>query len=326
MASNVYRWGCDGGDRGRVGREGTGPGEARGPWVVAEIGPDTVALWDANLLRLTWFTSRGDFLGSRRLQVGTNLHGRLDGFGVAGGRTYVWTNNFPPGGPRPNEQRSFVWRVDSLGILRDSIVSMKGPESIIDRDETSQSRIDAPFQRRPVVIFLRDGGFLVGNTGDSLLRRFDSGGALTQEVVLKLPVVKVTTRDRRLFTDSARAGLMAELSGRRFPSDLRAYFVTKFDRMLRNLEFPETRQRYVIAALDPTEARFWVQLPTTGPSPERIWQVFRVRDGILDGVVKVPHVGSVADAAVGLDGLYTIEAVGDGIRRVYHYVRAGERP
>jgi hypothetical protein len=215
--------------------------------------------------------------------------------------------------------------VDTLGVLRDSILAVDGPESVIDRDGTSQSRIDAPFQRRPVVLFVQNGDVLVGNSGDSVVRRYNGRGDLISEVTLSLPVIRATERGKRAFIDSTRAGMMEELGRQPFPSDLRAYFVAKFDRMLRELKFPATLPRYVNAELDPSGEHVWVRLPDAGGRSSATWRVFRVRDGLLVRTVRVPHQGAVLDAAVGREALFTIEADGDGVHRVLRYSGSSQR-
>lgn len=50
-----------------VGRQGDGPGEYRFIYAVGTFGPDTVAVYDAAALRLTWLSPGGKLLGSARV-------------------------------------------------------------------------------------------------------------------------------------------------------------------------------------------------------------------------------------------------------------------
>ena len=318
--SGVWRGRCHESTAIRVSRAGSGPGEFRGPLTIGILDGDTVAIWDPALKRLSLLTRTGEFVRSRTIGIETYVHGRVDGVAQWGDSLLLWTNNFPHGAPRPNEQRSFVWIVDRRGIVVDSLIGMPGPESIVERDDRSQSRIDAPFQRRPFVFFLPDQSILLGNSGNGRFIRIDSRGDTIASFEIALPERRVTEADRRRFIDSARAGMMEEVRRGQFPPEIRAYFARKFDRMLRELPFPATHQRYTLAAVDRERRQLWLQLPGGAEVPERTWWVCDIRTGTVVKRARVPHQGSVAAAAVDPQGrLWTIEYMTDGTANVVRY-------
>ena len=67
--------------------------------------------------------------------------------------------------------------------------------------------------------------------------------------------------------DSARAGLLAELERSNLGPRYREHFERKFEQMLRSIEFPETRQRYINAAVGPTRT-LCLPYKRSNPEPE----------------------------------------------------------
>ena len=316
----VYRWHCDGTDLGRVGRVGGGPGEFRSPWSIGRFSGDTVVVWDASpqMYRLSFMQDDGTLVHVRTLRPDPSARGRLDAFGKSDDRLLVWLNRIPRGVPGVNEERSYVWSIDDDGMLEDSVVGMNSAESIVVTDAIGTSRMDAPFQRRPVVLFLPERGFLVGNTGDNELVWHEPTGRVVSRIDLGLPASSVSERDRAAYVDSARAGLHAELGRSNLGPRYRDHFTRKFARMLEDVDFPETRQRYIHAAVGP-DLTVWVELPAASLDYERTWHVYDLSSGQLTRVIRIPHRWPVRAVAPGHDGLYAIEVSADGFSRVAKY-------
>lgn len=317
----VYRWRCNGSDVGRIGQVGGGPGEFQSPWSMGRYRGDTVVVWDASprMFRLSFFVDDGTFVRGRSLRLDPTARGRVDAVGVGPHGPLVWLNRIPRGVPGVNEDRSYVWTIDADGVLRDSLVGMNSAESIIETDAVSTSRMDAPFQRRPIVLFLPERGFLVGNTGENELVWYDPTGRAVMHLDLGLPARAVSERDRAAFVDSARVGLLAELERSNLGPRYREHFERKFEQMLRSIEFPETRQRYINAAVGPTRT-LWIELPGGGDSYARMWHLYDLATGRRVKAIQVPHQSPVRAAAPWHDGLYVVEVTSDGFSRVAKYV------
>ena len=317
----VYRWRCDGSGLGRVGRAGRGPGEFRGPWSISQYSGDTVVVWDASpqMYRLSFMLDDGTYVHGRTLRPDPSARGRLDAFGKGPDGPLVWLNRIPRGVPGVNEDRSYVWTIDAEGMLEDSIVGMNAAESIVVTDAIGTSRMDAPFQRRSVVLFLPERGFLVGNTGDNELVWHEPTGRVVSRIDLGLPASSVSEHHRAAYVDSARAGLHAELERSNLGPRYRDHFTRKFARMLQDVDFPEKRQRYVHAAVGPA-LTVWVALPGESLDYERTWHVYDLTSGQLARVIRVPHRWPVRAAAPWHDGLYVVEVSADGFSRVAKYV------
>lgn len=317
----VYRWHCSGTDVGPIGRVGGGPGEFRSPWSLGRHQGDTVIVWDASpqMFRLSFFADDGAFVRGRILRVDPTARGRVDAVGVGPDGPLVWLNRIPRGVPGVNEARSYVWTVDPRGFLDDSLVGMRSAESIIETDAVGTSRMDAPFQRRPIVLFLPERGLLVGNTGENEVVRYDPAGRVVAHLDLKLPVQVVAEHDRAAFVDSARTGLLAELERSNLGPRYREHFKGKFERMLERVDFPGTRQRYINAAVGPSQS-LWVELPGEGNEYARTWRVFDYATGRLVKILQVPHRWPVRAVAPWHDSLYAVEVSADGFVRIAKYV------
>jgi hypothetical protein len=88
--------------------------------------------------------------------------------------------------------------------------------------------------------------------------------------------------------------------------------------MLEDVDFPETRQRYIHAAVGP-DLTVWVELPAASLDYERTWHVYDLSSGQLTRVIRIPHRWPVRAVAPGHDGLYAIEVSADGFSRVAKY-------
>ena len=303
--SGLYRFGCHGRFLGAAGRVGRGPGEWQRPWLVSRAAADTVALFDPNLQRLTYYTSAGQFVRLRPVAITEQSQGRVMGAtAAADGRVLVWTDNYPYGDFRPDEQESYVWGVDPNGVSKDTILHFAGPQSIVNREGRRISRIDAPFRRRPWVL-LRSDGLVVGNSGDNSFVLYGLNGVRRTSFAVSLPpALRVTEADRRQYQDSVRASYFEELDRNRYGPELRGQFTEGFDRLMSLVRYPSSWQRYdlAVAADDDT---MWLLLPSRGHY-QRTWLRVDLTGRVL-GRIGVPHRGNVAAAAVAGALLYVVE-------------------
>jgi len=301
--TGVWRTSCRGDSLKLVGRVGRGPGEYVLPWMMS-LASDTIAVWDQTLRRVTLFESAGTFLASFPLGLSPSREGRVEGFRLDQ-QLLVWTNNYPAGVFRPNEQRSYVWRVDRATGSADSIIVLPGPQSIIIRDDRSSSRIDAPFQRRPFVVFSQGHGIFVASNDSDVVRRYSVQGKVVASLRLQVPATPVHESDRAAYLDSARAGYFEELSQQPLSPEQREFFVRRWSEIQNAVRFPEARQRFDLLLLD-DRGHLWIQLPSLRQTYERRWRHYSPAGTLLEEV-HVPHFGNVSSATIRDGVLYTTE-------------------
>lgn len=302
--SGLYRFSCHGQYLGGVGRVGSGPGEWRRPWLVAATGGDTVALFDPNLQRLTYYNSSGRLLRLRPLSIVEQSHGRVMALSAnKEDRILVWTDNYPGGDFRPNEQDSYVWIVDHTGLPRDSLIRFPGPQSVVNREERRVSRIDAPFRRRPWVLLGRH-DLVVGNSGDSTFVVYGLDGSRRTSFTLPLSALRVTAPDRRQYQDSVRASYFEEIERLRYGPELRGQFSESFGRLMSLVRYPALWQRFDLAAAG-DDNTMWLLMPSRG-GYERSWLHADATGRIL-GRISVLHHGNVVGACFSGSMMFVLE-------------------
>lgn len=317
--AKLYRWGCDGTPLPPVGRKGEGPGEFQGPTTVQALPGDSVWVWDRMNARLTAFSGRtGALLATRRISVSSGEHGFVRAFLPARPAWLVFTENYPGVTPRPSEDDAFLWTIDAEGRAGRAVHRMPASETVIDRDAMASSSVDAPFQRKPVVLRMPDGTVLVGNTGSPELVRFRVGARLEEvgRVRLALFPLPVTAEERQRWTDSTEARLRADREAGHLDAAARASFARRHERLLRAVTFPATHPAFTLAAVDP-DGHVWVQLATRG-GPAR-WQLHDGRTGAVRRRVELPTRGAITAAAAIRGALFVIEVDGEGVPRVSRY-------
>lgn len=288
-----------------VGKSGAGPGEYSGPWTVGLHLEDTVLIWDKNLRRITLFQANGQLARTLPLNVDPNREGQVAGMSLALGYLLAWTNNYPAGAPRPNEQRSFVWRVDISSGARDSILSMDGPRSIIIRDARSSSRIDAPFAPRPWILFLDNGHFLMLSSGSDTARELTERGTFVRQFSMRMPENALDSRDRRQYVESARKKYFDELAQQHYGPDLRDFFTHRWDELRAKMVFPAFLPRFDLPLIS-DDSVLWVLRSAHRNDHQRIWNRYSLI-GRPVGATFVRHRGSVLAAAVREGVLYALE-------------------
>lgn len=318
--ARIYRWGCDGRVLPALGRKGEGPGEFGQPSVLEAMGRDTVAVWDRPTQRMTLYSDRGTVLRSERMGISGGEHGFVRAIGRAAPVTLVATDNYAGGLRRPNESFSFLWAVDGDGNVGHAVLRRPGPETFIERSATASASVDAPFRRRPVILFERGGTVLVGNTGTGRMARYRTGARLVPGPVIELGIapLPVTRAERAAWTDSVRAVLASELERSPVAGDQAASLRRMHEDLLEKVVFPDTRNHYLLATLDGA-GNVWVQLDVVLPNGASRWQVHRAGDGRRLRVIDVPTRGQVKAAAATASGLYVIEVGDDGVARVGRY-------
>jgi hypothetical protein len=319
--SGVWRWPCDTNVPAAAGSAGQGPGEFEHAWFVGAYAGDTIAVYDRSLMRLTLLHSDGELVRTRSLLVSEHLVGRLFSFSqlLSDGSMRLWTTTFPMPDATLKQHRSYVLALRPDGTVRDSIARFDGMQSLFYEGDLT-GRFDAPLQRKPFVVFLKEGGFIIGNNDHARLDAFDADGRRLRTISLPLPpAASVTSADRKAYADSIRHSAEDEMETLHYDDALRAQFRTRIDQLLRDVQFPATRQRYDQLVLDDREQAVWVLPPAAGTSYARTWFVCTLTEMSTCRTVAVPHSGAVVSAAVRNGTLYTIERTQDGLSRVAKY-------
>jgi hypothetical protein len=304
-------------------RYGQGPGEFREPWSLSLIRGDTIAVWDKTLNRLTFLSPSGAFISQRPLVFGQATEGRVRAVAVQGplgGRVMAWAIRHPGTSRLADAQRAFVWRTDTAGLPRDSVVSMDGPQSIVATFRFGATRLDAPLQRRPFVLFRPDGSFIVANNDHQRIELFDTAGRRVKTVTLQLPPApRVTSKDRAAYRDSTLASVEREMAGLQYGQALRERFRTAIKRVVDQAQYPSTRPFYEQIIRGDDQSELWVLLPASGSSYHRRWRVVDSTNGALRREIEIPHRANVVAATVREGALYSVEWTRDGIPRVAMY-------
>ena len=289
-----------------VGRSGQGPGEYSAPWAMGLHHKDSIVVWDRNLRRATVFSTHGEVAKSVRVNLDPNREGQVSGLVIEGNAALVWTDNYPAGIPRPDEQRSFVWHIDLNTGVKDSLLSTEGPRSIIIRDGRTSSRINAPFSPRPWVLFLASGDFVLFSTGNDTARQYTRSGVEVGRFALGLPELRIDAADRRRFIESSREAYFGELAQQQYGPDLRDFFAHRWDELQDKMVFPASHPLFE-QALASDDAQFWILRSTRGESRDRTWNRYSL-SGRPAPAVLVPHRGDVLAAAVRQGVLFTVES------------------
>lgn len=325
VAGGASTWSCTG-DSLRALRHGEGPGELQFPWLAASWGRDSMATWDAYLARLSIFDGSGTFARSMKLPIVMNGGMRMAGVYRHDGQLHLWTDPVHiPFTDSVQDTRGHVWMVDEGAVqLGDSLISFDGPLSTTMQEGQTYSRVDAPMRRKPLVAVLEDGTTLVASSGSDAVRVYSWAGTIRDTLTLHLPAQAITDEDHTKYADSIRESFESELAGQQYPEDLKQLFRKRAGDIAAAGTWPPTRQRIdlMVAGGDDT---FWILRPAFGDSYDREWRVYGL-DGTVRKVLRVPHWGSVAAAAVNGDTLTTVEfRWGADSTAVVRYALSAER-
>ena len=256
-----------------VGREGEGPGEFKGLGLAIVLPGDTLAAYDWNLRRVSFFDPGGGFVRS----VGFDFPA---GFPVPIGRFAdgAWLCSrgftFSPGNDGSEIVRDTVPFLvfDPSGTLRDSIGPFPGTEFYVRSSGRSAFATSLPFGRTTEAAVVGD-RFYAGHTERYEITRYTPAGGT--ELILRLDRGPV----------AVTAGDLGRYKAERL-EDADASFRQQTARNLEDMPYPATFPAFADLTVDP-DGNLWV-LDFNRPGDERRrWIVFAA-DGRALGAVETP--------------------------------------
>jgi hypothetical protein len=202
----------------------------------------------------------------------------------------------------------------------DTLAAAIGFEAVFWQASFGVGRFDAPLQRKPLVQFFADGGFVLGRNDSSRVDFYSEAGRVQRSIILPLPApMRSNRRDRAAYADSIMQSAEREMIAQRYGESLKARFREEVSKLAARTALPALRQSMDLLVLSEADQTLWVLLPATTAAYTRTWLVCRLEDGRQVRRIVVPHRAAVLDAAVQNGALYTIERSIDGIPSIAKY-------
>lgn len=276
-AFQVYVFAPDGTLDQTLGREGDGPGEFQAIESILLLPPDSVAVYDAGLKRLTVFGSNG--AAARTVDVSSvlpargwsRMHPLPDGFALA-----VGSGLAPRSEPGPYRGEAYSFRVTMEG---DSAASY-GPFPGLAAVRTDQLMGPLPFGGT-MHSATRGDRLIIGTADGPQVQEYRPDGALVR-------VIRWPDRDRRVTSDDMSAFVESLVEG--VPEERRASSREMFEAMPHAPEEPAYHNLLVSDHGD-----LWVgdypgpaAVTSQAPMPARRWLVIDA-NGVTTHVVETPH-------------------------------------
>jgi len=256
-----------------AGREGEGPGEFKGLGLVIVLPGDTLAAYDWNLRRVSFFDPGGGFVRSVGFDYPAGFPTPLGRFGD-GAWLCTRAFTFSPGNDGSEIVRDTVPFLvfDPSGTLRDSIGRFPGTEFYVRSSGHNAFASSLPFGRTTEAAVIGD-RFYAGHTARYEIARYTPAGGT--ELILRLDraPVAVTADD------------LARYKAERL-ADADATFRQQTARNLEDMPYPATFPAFADLMVDP-DGNLWA-LDFSRPGDERRrWVVFAA-DGRARGAVETP--------------------------------------
>lgn len=256
-----------------VGREGAGPGEFQGLGMAVVGAGDTIAAYDFNLRRLSYFAPDGTFARSVTLRF-------EEGFPIPIGPVAHggWLSNrgftFRPGATGADVIRDTLpfLLFDSTGALLDSIGRFPQFEFYVETEGGSAWASSLPFGRSTEAAALPD-GFYAGHTERYEITRYSLAAVPERVIRLERAPVPVTDTDVSALKDERL-------------EDAQQQWRQRTERMFQQMPIPSTFPAFSDLSVD-ADGNLWV-LDYARPGDDgRHWTVFSA-DGRALGRVETP--------------------------------------
>jgi hypothetical protein len=280
-------------------------------------------MFDRAAQRVSIFSAagpRGVFVSASALRLPEAAYGQLSGMSMSAEGLRVWMQQFPSV-TDPGSLRSMILGMAPDDGVRDTLAALDGLPSVYWGSSFSGSHFAVPFQRRPLVAFMPDGGFVTGDTHKDDVVVHDALGRVLRTLSLGLPApTAVGKADRDAYSDSLRKATEADMQTLHYEQVQRSQYRKQIDTYLKeDVVFPGVRQQIDRLVIDANGQFLWVQLAGNGKGYARTWNVYDVAEGKLLRKVNVSHKGAVLDATVRDGALYTIEQPLGSFARVVKY-------
>jgi hypothetical protein len=269
-----------------VGRKGDGPGEFQSVGTLVVLPGDSVAAYDWNLLRVSFFDPAGTFVRSFAFQHSAGVAFPLGRF--ADGSWLMQPGFvFSPGGPGAtvvrDTSRLLVFEGD--GRLRDSASRWIGPDFYVRSEGTHASAASLPFGRFTEAAVFGERYFEGYTERYEIARRVPSGVA---DLLIRARRAAVPVTDEEVAAHKAERLRGAEASRR-----------PDIERLYRDIPFPATMPAFADLRVD-ADGNLWVLEATPPTTDRRLWTVFDTA-GRMMGSIETPP--AVAVREIGRDYL-----------------------
>lgn len=269
----------------RAGREGGGPGEFRTIRYMRSLRGDSLLLFDARNLRVTWFSSDGTYIRDETPRLDDDRPSTVAA-ALGDGTLLIRRVLGAPGSSTPlyRAREQYVVR---RGDTTQALTPYPGPETALDvagsgGDITSVFLSILPFARRAYASAGPD-RFFVGSSDTFQVDVWNRAGQLVRIVRVDMPVRPVTD-------DLLQAYIDGEIERRRQRSEQRGQSFNEAEarQQLRERQHAPSVPAYgsILATAD---GGLWVQdyaMPGTESAPLR-WTIFDA-EGRIGGVIDVP--------------------------------------
>lgn len=266
-------YGPDGAHRLSVGREGEGPGEFKQLGLLVVLPGDTLAAYDWNLRRLSFFDAAGGFVRSLPLEFpggAPSPIGRFPDGSWLANRGFV----FRPGGDGSEVVRDtlplLLFGPD--GALRDSIGRFPGTEFYVKAEGGSAFASSLPYGRSTETA-MAGAGFYAGHNERYDITRYSAAGA--PQLIIRL------ARDPAPLTDADIEAHKAERLAQAEPG-----WRAQLERLYRDIPFHSSLPAFADLVTD-ADGFLWVLDYTRAGDDTRRWTVFGT-DGRALGSVETP--------------------------------------
>jgi len=257
-----------------VGREGEGPGEFKGLGPLSVLPGDSLAAYDWNLRRVSYFGPDGSFARSVTLDFPAGFPTPIGRF-ADGAWLCTRGFTFAPGGDGSQIVRDTVPMLvfEPGGTLRDSIGRFPAPEFYVRSSGRSAFATSLPFGRSTEAVVSGD-RFYAGHSERYEIVRYSPAGAPDLIVRLDRPPAPIPPGDLERY----KAEQM---------EDADASFRQQAARNLEEMPYPATYPAFADAVADPQGNLWLLDYPRPG-NDERRWTVFSPEGTALGTVVTPP--------------------------------------
>jgi hypothetical protein len=287
-SAELRRYTADGRYVGSSGGAGEGPGEFRSLTWIGRTEGDSILAWDGRLLRVSVFSSGGEYARTYSPELGEELVGQRV-VGAAGEGRLVMTrgSSFEPVGGEGGVQRQplTVWRIDPAGHLELSIGPLAGETVELRPARTGEGIIRTPVPFGATThIGANSGRIHVSESGRFDIHVYAPDGTLERRIRRSADSLPVTAADLTAWIEAQLAPLPPI-------EDIRAGMRASFERVT-----PADFLPLVQSLAFDAEGNLWVESGRHAEDPLATYSVFDpggtwLGNVTLDGTMEFLEIG-----------------------------------